>query len=79
MKNNSSSNMKRTSLKELYKLADSLKKVRNKGRATTMWVDDRPISNERYRLESKTMWIEDSVINERKNFLKKERGFTRKK
>jgi hypothetical protein len=65
---------KRGNLSELYRIMDSVRKVRNKGKPTTMWIDDRPISNERYRLESKTMWIEDSMMSIQKSPSKNKRG-----
>jgi hypothetical protein len=47
--NNSSLKSKRASLAELYKLADSIRKARNNGKATTMWVDDKDNGKKPYR------------------------------
>jgi hypothetical protein len=47
-------------LPQFYRFVDSVKRARNKGKSTTMWIDEGFHSSSKFY--SKTMWIEDSVI-----------------
>jgi glycine cleavage system pyridoxal-binding protein P len=71
---NSETKTKRTSLAELYKLANPIKKTKQKVIAapSTMWVEDEPVAKVKTKVEPRTMWIEEKEnidIN-----IEKERG-----